>query len=383
MRKIVLPALLMSMLSACSDDGSKLFTVSGTLKNNATNVIYAEETIVSTGEKVIRDSANVDKNGKFSMKVKATGEGIYNLRLQNDPSPFLSFINDATNITIEADFKKQFNFYDVKGSDASETIEKYFARVSELQREKFDYYHKADSIKKNNGDSMMAESLRVKQKDLAKEIKTYTEQVLQQSDRSSLTWFIFSTYYGMSHNPYYRLNAFTDAETLTLLNGMATKYPDRTDIITIRNNFEKSMSKWIGRPAPEISMPDPTGKLVSLSSFKGKYVLVDFWASWCVPCRRENPNVVEAYHRFKNKNFTVLGVSLDRPGQKDNWLKAIEDDKLEWTHISDLKHWQSEAVAIYKFQSIPYNVLLDPEGKIIAENLRDVALEQKLDEVLN
>ena len=130
-------------------------------------------------------------------------------------------------------------------------------------------------------------------------------------------------------------------------------------------------------------MPDTEGRTVKLSSFRGKYVLVDFWASWCGPCRRENPNVVQAFNQFKNKNFTILGVSLDRPGQKENWIKAIKEDNLTWTHISDLKFWQSEVVPVYQVGSIPFNVLVDPDGKVVAENLRGNALEQKLQEVLN
>jgi len=112
-------------------------------------------------------------------------------------------------------------------------------------------------------------------------------------------------------------------------------------------------------------------------------VLVDFWASWCGPCRRENPNVVQAFNQFKNKNFTILGVSLDRPGQKENWIKAIKEDNLTWTHISDLKFWQSEVVPVYQLSGIPFNVLVDPDGKVVAENLRGNALEQKLQEFLN
>jgi len=112
-------------------------------------------------------------------------------------------------------------------------------------------------------------------------------------------------------------------------------------------------------------------------------VLVDFWASWCGPCRRENPNVVQAFNQFKNKNFTILGVSLDRPGQKEDWINAIKEDHLTWTHISDLKFWQSEVVPVYQLSGIPFNVLVDPDGKVVAENLRGNALEQKLHEVFN
>ena len=122
------------------------------------------------------------------------------------------------------------------------------------------------------------------------------------------------------------------------------------------------------------------GKTVTLSSYKGKYVLVDFWASWCGPCRGENPNVLAAYNKFKSKNFTILGVSLDE--NKDAWKKAVDKDGLPWTHVSDLKGWKSDAAAIYSVHSIPANFLIDPTGKIIAKSLRGAELDSKLAELL-
>lgn len=136
----------------------------------------------------------------------------------------------------------------------------------------------------------------------------------------------------------------------------------------------------IGKVAPGFALPDTAGVSVSLSDFRGKYVLLDFWASWCPPCRRENPNVVKAFNEYKDKNFTIVGISLDK--DKSKWLKAIADDNLTWTHLSDLKYWDSEIPALYGVRGIPSNVLLDPDGVIIAKNITGEDLHKKLKEVI-
>lgn len=144
--------------------------------------------------------------------------------------------------------------------------------------------------------------------------------------------------------------------------------------------IELGKKTMLGKQAIDFTQPDANGNTISLSSFKGKYVLVDFWASWCAPCRKESPNLVKAYEKYKSRNFEILGVSLDQ--NKEKWLKAITNDHYSWTQVGDIKGWENAAAREYGIQGIPFNVLLDPNGVIIARNLRGEALEKKLEEVL-
>ncbi|MDR1183013.1 MAG: AhpC/TSA family protein [Bacteroidales bacterium] len=166
----------------------------------------------------------------------------------------------------------------------------------------------------------------------------------------------------------------------SVLTALIKKYPNNNLIKAKYQELESEKKLAIGYPAPEITLADTAGNLFSLSSLKGKIVLIDFWASWCRPCREENPNVVRMYNTYNKYGFDILGVSLDN--NKGNWLQAIQKDGLAWNHISDLKGWQSAAGAIYGVHSIPFTVLVDKNGNILAKGLRGQALEQKLKELL-
>ena len=373
---------LVTLFVSCSEEKGSSFSVSGTIKNKQARMIYLEESQITTLEQVTSDSALIGADGKFSFKRKVKQEGLFNLRLDNEEYPFISLINDEDKITVDADFNNQADFYSVKGSVASLALKNYLTESGNKLRNLYYINKELDSLIGVQADENLIINTEEKSKAEVASLKNYTQKLVLEEKSPSLALFILSTYQGMASNPNFRIEAFTVDNLMGMLNELVAKFPERKEIASIRNSFETQADKagWVGKQAPEISLPDTEGKFISLSSYKGKYVLVDFWASWCGPCRHENPNVVEAFTKFKNKNFTILGVSLDN--KKEAWEKAIVDDNLNWTHISDLKHWNSEVVPLYKIQGIPFNVLVDPNGMVVAENLRGPGLIQKLTEVL-
>jgi peroxiredoxin len=319
------------------------------------------------------------QNDKFHFTAKVTEPTLANLMVRFEPVAGkdrprverMQLFIEPGNITVSV--KDSMDLATVSGSqsqkafEALSKLEKPYDEKAEALSKKYRQYYDAKDTAGTK--SLEAEFDKLSQEREKKVYHTY----LMENANSPIALYVLNQYAG------YDIDAKKVEPLFKKLPAATRSLPSG---IAFKERIETAKKTGVGAYAMNFTQNDTLDKPVSLSDFKGKYVLIDFWASWCGPCRAENPNVVKAFNEYKDKDFTVLGISLDQPGKKQAWLDAIHKDNLTWTHVSDLKFWDNAVAKQYGIRAIPQNLLIDPTGKIIAKNIRGEELTKKLEEVI-
>lgn len=353
--------------SACKDKSK--FEINGKFVNATPktkvylyNIQRADETAI--------DSTVLSDKGDFKFSGDAPNVDFFKVRIDNNEYVLIAKNGDVINL--EADLSNQLQDYKLSGAEDAEklgelnkTRNTFLAREAELQAQF------QQNVAQNPGSrqaiiaQMGPELVKVRQG-----LVDYIVKFGMDNTQSLASFYAMNS---LSPTDYEQeLLAYSDKIKSNFNNNQAV-----TDFLV---RMAKLRSVQVGQPAPDFTIPTIDGKDFKLSSLKGKYVMLDFWASWCQPCRQENPNVVKAYQKFKDKNFTIVGVSLDKDA--DAWKQAVTQDKLTWTHVSELNDFNGPTVKAYQVEAIPASFILDPEGKIIAKNLHGEELESFLNKTL-
>jgi len=363
MKKYSLILVTALIVFACQTT-KKEFSINGSIAGIDTGKVYLLKVVAGEAQNV--DTADL-VGGKFSFKGKMTIPDYRLLRL-NEKEYFAEFFLDNADITITTQ-KDSLRKCIITGSPTHDVYKIYANEMERVQKEVSALHAKYKSAMAANNSSE-AEKAKIDYQAILENSMVYLKNFVKEHPKSVVSAYICEQHLAAQIN---------ESE----LEEIVKKFPAELDsseyVIRLKARIADQKRIAIGAEAPDFTMNDPEGKPIQLSSLRGKIVLLDFWASWCMPCRQENPNIVRLYNQYQPKGFEILGVSLDRT--KEKWVKAIQDDKLTWKHVSDLQFWQNEAARLYAITVIPQSVLIGKDGKIIAKGLRGEELEKKLAEV--